>query len=182
MMMEPPIRSPAIAYYVIADRADIFLGAHPLRRPQEYHHRACVCPDLEYFGNTNASCRIYSCDNWLAVLFAWRRLNSLLHSPPTFSVCPQRGKSHRSKTPNTTCTCEYAPRDSGARWSNRRCNCRVQGRDGSQGLLALNKQAFKPQVIPIVKHSEQPKLRVTCRLSTAPMQLVLVCVKVFVRD
>jgi hypothetical protein len=149
------------AHYVIADRADIFLGAHPLRRPQEHHHRACICSNLEYLGNTNASCRVHRCDNWLAVLFAWCGLNSLLHSPPSLSDSPQRGKSHRSKTPNTTCTCEYAPRGSGACWSNRRCNGRVQGRDRSQGLLALNKQA---QVIPIVKHSEQSKLRVTCRL------------------
>jgi len=70
-MMEPSIQSMAIAHYVIADRADIFLGAHPLRRPQEHHHRACICSNLEYLGNTNASCRVHRCDNWLAVLFAW---------------------------------------------------------------------------------------------------------------
>jgi hypothetical protein len=46
--------------------------------------------------------------------------------------------------------------------------------------LVLHEQAFKPQVIPIVKHSEQSKLCVTCRLSTAPMQLVW-CIKSFVR-
>jgi hypothetical protein len=72
MMMEPFIQSPAIAYYVIADRSNFFLGAHSLRRPQEHHHRARICPNLEYFGNTYASCRIHSCDHWLAVLLTWR--------------------------------------------------------------------------------------------------------------
>ena len=59
-------------YHQSSDRENVFVSPYPLRCPQEHNDRGCIYPVVEGSGDSCASSRIHSRNDWLAVLFVWR--------------------------------------------------------------------------------------------------------------